>query len=176
MYRSARVTDLIIDAGTFLRLLQKVEDGEKSQQVENSCVGNKKGKEEEEEEWEISQGKSSSFVSIRWLFFLAEISIFLFLIFFFCLFFFSTENSNRLSLSCAGFNDFILFLFCLSVLLQLSRSLSLSHTQLYFLRAIPPTSCSLLTALGGSGSSGSVQWLFSAFKGKDRHLAPKINK
>lgn len=57
MYRSARVTDLIIDADTFLRLLQKVEDGEKSQQVENSCVGNKKGKKQRKRRKRKKSGK-----------------------------------------------------------------------------------------------------------------------
>lgn len=62
MYRSARVTDLIIDTSMFLRLLQKVEDGEKSQQV-----GNKKGtkqrkrrkKEEEGEEKKYPRGRAA---------------------------------------------------------------------------------------------------------------------
>lgn len=57
MYRSARVTDLIIDTSMFLRLLQKVEVGEKSQQVENSCVGNKKGKKQRKRRKKEEEGK-----------------------------------------------------------------------------------------------------------------------
>lgn len=91
MYRSARVTDLIIDTSMFLRLLQKVEDGEKSQQVENSCVGNKKGtkqwkrrkKEEEGEEKKYPRGRAAhslacvdSSSELRFLFFCFKLFIF----------------------------------------------------------------------------------------------------
>lgn len=192
MYRSARVTDLIIDSGTFPRLLQKGGRRGKVSAGGKQLRGKQKGEEAEEEEEEgreMSQGESSTFVSRHWLFLFAGISIFQMILFFNFFLFLSTDNSSsRLPLSCAGFHDLIWFFSAsrccrispsLSCSLSFSHSLSLTHTlslsqtQLYFLKAIPPTSCSLLIARGGSGS---VQWLFSAFKSKDRHLAPKINK
>lgn len=63
MYRSARVTDLIIDVGTFLYLLQKAEDGEKvsagGKQLHRKQKGKKAKAEEEGEEMKCPRGRAA---------------------------------------------------------------------------------------------------------------------